>query len=261
MKQRSIDILAVIVLTIVAVTLVFTVTPANMPVRILALPLVLVLPGYALTSAFVAKRAFGITERLVFSLGLSLVLVILGGFVLNLIPSGLHSGSWAILLGCITLGASVVTLVRRRGQGKSTSSMLEFNNLGFTFRQGLLLSLATVIVGGAIAVSIIGAERQPYAGFTQLWILPASGANAKNSVLLGVKNMENTNMNYLLDVNVDGKLVKMWRSIDLQSNGNWQVTLVIPQAKHGSSTLVEAMLYRADAPTKVYRHVELWLST
>jgi uncharacterized membrane protein len=261
MKKRSIDIIAVIVLTIVAVTLVFTVKPDTMYGRILTLPLVLVLPGYALTSALFTGKTFGIPERLVFSMSLSLVIVILGGLVLNLLPSGLSSDSWAVLLGCITLASSITALVRQRRQGIPTFKRLKFSSSGFTFRQGLLLGVAVVIVGGAIAVSIIGAERQPYTGFTQLWILPASGAKTHNTVLLGVNNMEKIDMDYRLDVNVNGKVVKLWPSIELKPGENWEVTLVILQVKNSGSTMVEAVLYRVDAPTTLYRHVELWLGT
>jgi uncharacterized membrane protein len=261
MKYSSIDILLVSLIADVAVALAFIVPPENVPIRILTLPLVLVLPGYALTSALFPVRAPGIPERLVFSLGLSLVIVILGGLLLNLAPFGLSASSWAVLLGGITIGACAVAFVRRRRQSGAASGSSGIAGFGLTFRQWLLLGIAVVIVGEAIAVSVIGAERQPYPGFTQLWILPAKGVNAKNTVLLGVRNMENTDMNYFLDVNVDGKLVKKWPSIDLKQSENWETTLVIPQTTHVGSAMVEAMLYRTDAPTKIYRHVELWLGT
>src|SRR5579864_2909291 len=228
MKLKSIDreILVIIALTVSAVALAFVLPAGWVPGRILTLPLGLVLPGYALTCALFPRREFGIPERLVFNLALSLVSLILGGLLLNLTPWGLRSGSWAVFLGSITLGACAVALVRRRGQNISTSGWLRSGNIGLNFRQGLLLGLAGLIVCGAVAVPIIGAERQPYPGFTQLWILPAGGANAKNAVSLGVDNMESTTMEYRLAVNVDSKVVKEWPSIDLNPNEKWEVTLL-----------------------------------
>ena len=261
MKHRSIDIFVVIAVTLVAITLVFTVRSDNVPVRILALPLVLVLPGYALTSALFVGQAFGIIERLVFSLGISLVIVISGGLLLDVTPFGLGSDSWAVLLGGITLAASIVTLVRRRRQNVSAPHWWGSKGIGLTFRQGLLLGMAAAIVCAAIAVSIIGAERQSYPGFTQLWILPVSGATRKDTVLLGVRNMEKAAMEYHLRVKVDGKLVKRWPAIDLKPGEKWEAALVILPAKHVGSTEVEAVLYRADDPTTIYRHVVLWLGT
>jgi uncharacterized membrane protein len=260
MKHRSIDILVVIVITIVAIALAFTVTPDNVPGRVLTSSLVLVLPGYALTSALFPRQALGIPERLVFSLGLSLAIVLLGGLVLNLTPFGLRAGSWAVFLTGITLGACAVALVRRRGQDISTSGWL--GDIGLTFRQGLLLGLAALIVCGAVAVSIIGAERQPSPGFTQLWILPVGGAaNAKHVVRLGMSNTESKAMEYRLAVNMNGKVVKEWPAIDLSPNEKWEATLVLPQTGHSGTARVEAMLYRTDAPTTIYRHVVLWLGT
>lgn len=263
MKSLSIDkdILVVVAIAVIAVAVTFLL-PSNWLVgRILTLPLVFVLPGYALTSALFTGREFGIAERLLFSLGLSLVCVILGGLLLNLTPWGLRADSWALLLGGITLGACMVTLVRRRREGIPPSGWLSPGNIGFHFRQGLLLGLAALIVCGAVAISVIGAEQQPYPGFTQLWILPGSGANAKDAVRLGVSNMESTTMEYRLAVNVDGKVVKEWPSIDLNPNEKWQATLLLSQAGHTGTAKVEADLYRADAPTTIYRHVVLWLGT
>jgi uncharacterized membrane protein len=264
MKYRSIDkdIFAVIVLTIIIVVLAFTAPLSWVPVRTLTLPLVLVLPGYALTEAIFAERRLRDPERLVFSLGLSLIIVIASGFVINFTPFGLRVSSWAISLSAITLGACGAALLRRKRQSVSASGWLRTGNVGLTFRQVLLLGLAALIVCGAVVVSIIGAERQQYPGFTQFWILPATGATkAKNAVRLGVSNMESKAMQYRLIVNVDGKVIKQWASIDLEPNEKWEATLIIPQMEHTGTERVEALLYRMDTPTRIYRNVVLWLDT
>lgn len=110
-------------------------------------------------------------------------------------------------------------------------------------------------------MSIIGAQRQPYPGFTQLWILPASGTSGKNAVSLGVVNMESTTLDYRLAINIDGKVVKEWPSIDLDPNKTWNAILVLPETGQSGTERVEADLYRADAPTKIYRYVVLWLAS
>jgi uncharacterized membrane protein len=286
MNYKSVDILVIIVITIVAVALVFVVPPDSVPGRILTLPLVLVLPGYALMASVFPRRSLGAVECLVFSLGLSLVIVVLGGLVLNWTPFGLRASSWSLLLGSITLGACAVALARRRGlrtchaeRMRSISALfrtyhaesmrsisalyglLRIKGVGLTFRQGLLLGMAVVIICGAIAISNIGAAQQPFPGFTQLWILPAGGANPKNAVRLGVSNMESTAMEYSLAVNVDGKVVKLWPSIDLKPSEKWETTLMLPQTAHIGAVRVEVVLYRTNAPATIYRHVVLWLGT
>jgi uncharacterized membrane protein len=255
MRKKSIDLFAVITLTSITVALVLRLPPGDMNWRILTLPLVLVLPGYALLSALFPRISLGVAERVVFSLGISPIVVILSGLALNLTPFGLRTNSWAVCLGGITLGASTVALVRRRGQDQPVSRWLMER---ITFRQGLLLVLAGVIFYGAVTVSINGASQQTHTAFTQLWILPASGANPNNTVLLGVNNMEPQSENYLLEVDVNGLVANVWPAIKLKPNENWETTFVLQQTGQAGPAKVEAYLYR-DTSTTVYRHVLLWL--
>jgi uncharacterized membrane protein len=261
MKHRSIDLLIVICLTIVAIALIFKVKPENVPIRILTLPLVLVLPGYALISALFPRSLPGVPESFILSLGLSIVIIILGGLILNWTSFGLHSSSWVVLLASITIGASTVGLIRRRRQGISASHWLGNDNIGFTFRQGLQLSLAIIVLVGAMAIAVSGSLQRPRTEFTQLWILPTNAPKSKHIVRLGINNMELTTMKYNLDVSVGNKIVKKWLSIDLEQGEKWETVLVLPQSSLVGTEEVEATLYRTDIPTKIYRHVGLWIST
>lgn len=262
MKYRSIprDIVVVMAITIIMVFLLFIV-PANwLPVRLLALPLVLVLPGYALTAALFPQREFPISQRLVFSIALSLVTAVLGGLLINLTPFGLQTDSWAVILGGVTLCACAVTLIRRRGQSIPASGWSRATYFHLRISQWFLLGLSALLICGAFAVSIIGAEHQPSPGFTQLWMLPANGANVHNSVQLGVNNMETTPMQYHLVLNVNGKKVVEWPNFTLSPNQKWQTSFSLSQTGTTGKEKVEADLYRLDAPTSIYRHVVLWLS-
>ena len=252
---------ALLTLVLLVVVAISAVTPDNMPGRILTLPLVLVVPGYALTAAVFPKRSLGVPERLVLSLGLSLVIVVLGGLLLNLTPFGLRASSWAVLLCGITLSAGAVALVRGQGQSVFATGWFQFGGGGLTRRQGLMVGLAAVVVCAAVAVSSISAARQPFPGFTQLWILPAGRADAKGAVRLGVSNMEATAMEYSLTVNADGKVVKVWPTIDLKPHQKWEARFVLPQIGQAGAARVEARLYRTKAPTAIYRHVVLWLGS
>ena len=266
MKHRVVDtdILVVIILTIVAVVLVFIIPSEWLPLRILTLPLAFVLPGYALMRALFPGKPFGNAERIVFSLGISVSIVILSGLVLNSTTFGLQARSWAVLLGVITLGACAVTILRQRRQRETVERWSGFKDLQFTFRQGVLLGIAAIIVGGAFAVSIVGAQQQARSGFTQLWMLPASATSkVNNSVNLGVSNKESTPMQYHLAVDINGKVIKDWPAIDLSPNQQWKFTLVLQKSLLvGSATTpakIEALLYRASDPKTIYRHVVLWL--
>lgn len=261
MNRRAIDIFAVATITIIVVALALVLPSVWVAGRILALPLALVLPGYAVISALYSKQPPGLPERFLFSVGISLSIAILGGLLLNLTPFGLRTWSWAVLLGSISIVSCAIALLRRRGQNGVTSAWSGFGEIGFTYRQVLLFGLAAVVLGGAIAVSVIGAQRQPRPGFTQLWILPAGGDKAKDGVRLGVKNMELVQMQYRLVVTIDGKEVKDWEAINLARNNTWETTLMLSQAGKPHPAKVEALLYRKDAPIKIYRYVTLWLTT
>ncbi|MBA2286264.1 MAG: DUF1616 domain-containing protein [Ktedonobacteraceae bacterium] len=262
MKHTSVDIRIVIASALMAGVLVWVMPANSLPFRLLLAPFIFIVPGYALTCALFVHRLFGRAEHSVFSLGLSLVIMIVGGLVLNLTPFGLQATSWIVFLCSVTLIAGAVTLMRRRGQNRPVAGWLQQGgNPGLTVRQVVFLAMALIILSGGVAVSIVGASRQPYPGFTQCWILPASGLHSKAAVRLGVSNMESTSMEYRLDVNMNGKVIKSWPAIHLDLHAKWETTLVLPSSTSKGATKVEALLYRVDTPTKIYRHVLLWLGT
>ncbi len=264
LKSIDVDMLIVIIMSGIAVVLAIIVPASWLPLRVLTLPLIFILPGYALSSALFPTQRFGTAERLILSLGLSLTAVILGGLLLNLTSFGLKTDSWALYLGGITVGACAVTLARRHRQSASKSAFewSSISGIRLNLRQGLFIGIALLIVCGAVTLSIIGAQQQPRKGFTQLSLLPSGGTtSANNAVSLGISNMEAQGMQYRLAVNMDGKVIKEWPTIVLSVGQQWKAILVIPPSGHAGATRVEAMLYRLDSPGTVYRDVVLWLGT
>src|SRR2546427_13204083 len=69
------------------------------------LSLVFVWPGYALSAALFPPGTFKPVERLLVTLGLSLVTSVLSALILNVASSGLQPTSWAVVLDLITLPA------------------------------------------------------------------------------------------------------------------------------------------------------------
>lgn len=267
MKWKTIDrnLSVVIFLTIVAVALVFKIPSEWLLLRVLTLPLACLLPGYAMMQALFRRQDFGNVERLILSLGLSLSIVILSGLLLNLTSFGLQARSWALLLGGITLVASAIAIIRQRKLRETTEKWPRLNGLHITFRQGLLVGIAAIIIGGAFAVSIVGAQLQARQGFTQLWMLPSSSTSkANDSVSLGLTNKESRPMQYHLSVDINGKVIKDWPAIDLSPNQQWKFTLVLQKSLPASSAtkpaIIEAFLYQASDPKTIYRYVTLWLN-
>jgi uncharacterized membrane protein len=220
---------------------------------ILALPLVLVLPGYALAAAIFPKQRLGAPERLLFSVGLSLAVAVLGGLVLNMTPWGLFSGSWAVLLGAITLGASIVALVRWR---EPLLVAVGQSRTGLRAYEVLLISLAALVAVAGLRLVRTPVSPQGFQGYTVLSILPAD-ENARDAVRLGVSSNEFAATSYRLQVKLNDTILREWPAIALAPGEQWETTVVLPTAQ-AQDERVEALLYRSDAPDMVYRRGLLW---
>ena len=218
----------------------------------LALLLVFILPGYALTLALLPKIELGMVERLLLALGASLAITILGGLVLNLTPWHLQPRLWIVLLTATTLLAGLVAWVR---QAQQPARIAPARPIGFTLPQGLLLALAVLVAGVALNLNYRPAPHQGFQGYTLLWMLPDK-ASSQQVVRLGVNSKEFTKTTYRLQVKVDGQVVYERPAIELQPNGQWEDRIEL-SAQQASAGTVEAALYRLDAPESIYRQVLL----
>src|SRR5512139_3161335 len=121
MQRPSSDLLAVMIIAALSAALAL-VLPADSIVRLMcALPLVLFLPGYAITAALFPPRSLGVPERLLFSLGLSVIATALTGLALNVTPWGLQTSTWAIALAAIVWLACAIAWRRRRQDAAITA--------------------------------------------------------------------------------------------------------------------------------------------
>src|SRR5437879_8046186 len=114
MRQRYLDLILTIAIALMSVLWAFL--PIHLPAVsiILALPLVFLLPGYALIDILSYKSQLDGLYRFVLSLVLSVIIDILGGFTLNFFPIGLREASWAELLGLLTIVLALVAIGLRR---------------------------------------------------------------------------------------------------------------------------------------------------
>lgn len=215
------------------------------------LPFALVLPGYAIGAALFPQRALGIPERIVFSVGLSLAVVALGGLALNLTPWGLRTESWTVLLCATTCLASLIALKQQRSLVAASAP----TGIGLNGRQVLLLGLAVIVVVAAIGLARTPAPQQSVQGYSLLWMLPSNDGDP-NAVRLGVESMELASAQYRLEVKVDGQAAQAWSSITLVPGEKWEDRIVLPAGTSANAT-VEAALYRLDDPQSVYRQVTL----
>ena len=221
---------------------------------LITFPLVLLLPGYAVTAALFPGRTLGALQRTTLSVGLSLAIAALGGIVLNWTNWGLHTYSWAVLLGALTLAASAVAWLRRRALPVDTAAAEESAPPRLDVRTTLSLCVAGIVVLGAIAVSRVGASQQQDSGFTQLWMTHEAGR--PSDIHVGVLSKELVAKAYVLQIKVAGDVLHEWPSIPLQPGESWDATLTVNPS--GENVPVEAVLYQAGDPAHIYRRTLLW---
>lgn len=324
MRRRNLDLVAAI--AIAAASIPLALLPDRLPLAgtLLALPLVFLLPGYTLTQALFRPRptdssanstsspgslilpprlltgySFGAFDHLAFSLGLSLVIDILVGFLLNLLPIGLQWQSWSLTLGLLALVFALVALIRRllrkhanpsnvrrdRGQSGGVAGALRLSSSHSSSSKashGLhpgqaqgprtaspyplslrvkegTLLLAALIIAGLAMWLAIIRPPQPQPSFTQFWMLPSTQANHSCAVQVGIQSFETAPVAYRVQVTDGSTQVFLLPSIALDTQQQWKQVVFISNAGTGNSQLVDAHLYRLDHPGTTYREVHLTL--
>lgn len=231
--------------------------PNHLPVIgiILALPLVFFFPGYALIETLFPRQSFDRVYYFVLSLGLSLVIDILGGFILNMVPGGLQAKSWAVFLGALTAFFSLLAVFLHR---KRPVDEIQAPKNRLALHEYILLGLSIVVVILSLQYSVTDAIQQPRPGFTQLWIFPSSHAQQTCAIDLGMQSFEANSVTYKVSVLVNGVQVKRWSTVVLAPQEKWDHQVPISVVLN-SSMFVKAVLYRLDKPGVVYREVHLTL--
>jgi uncharacterized membrane protein len=216
-------------------------------------PFVLVLPGYVLTIALFGRHLDGF-ERLAITIGLGLAVLILGGLLLNMLPPGLDSVTWLAYIGFVTAVGMWTAAVRGSWDG------IRWQPPTWHPRASLpvgLLSVSLLLVGGAIAFDIAGAQDQPKTTFTQLWMVPS---HQGLSVSVGILNDEGSDVGYRLRVFVGGRTLADWRGIHLTNAQRWTRDLRVPGSVTKQHQAVHAALYRSGKSNAPYRTVDVYIS-
>lgn len=263
MRFKNIDIFVAIGVALLDVLFVQIPDRPLAPGIILALPLILFFPGYMLTQILlhrgIATRSFirsshsiGVADQLILSLGLSMAITILTGFMLNALSFGLQGESWTISLGLITMILALVTFFLRRREKQAIGTP---SHIALSLQDYLLFGLALLVVTGAIFASIVR-PAQPRAAFTQFWMLPANQSAQRCAVDLGIQSFETAPMTYYVVLTVNGVQANTWSPIALSPHEEWTQTVTLPSS-NATSVSVQAELYRTNNLSNVYRNVHL----
>jgi hypothetical protein len=185
---------------------------------LLGLPMALLIAGHAPLRAL-GVRTETVGQHVIYAVGASFAVGILGGFVLNALGR-LTPGGWAMWYWTATVAASVV--VARRGAAPPLPA-LPLPEI----RRGHLVAglVAACMTTGAYALAVRDETTQQQFKYTEFWLLPeATGSGFE----LGIRSGESKPMRFDLELAVDGKPFARIGDIDLAPGRLWTRAIEAP---------------------------------
>ena len=248
MRVREIDSLAI---AFFAVSAAIVVVLSSDPIlrTLCGLPLVLLLPGYAIVRA-VLPEVRGTLAGAVFAIGLSIAVTVFSGFALHSLRAMSPAG-WAFALGVVTVLASCVSCFR---SPPIVTSKARYGPR-LRPRHALMLICAAVTAAGAIVLAQQGALARREFAYTEFWMVPTPQVHG--SVTIGFKNAEGQSNLYDVEVMLDETIVAVWSGIPLPAGRSWTTELAMPVGPSGAKK-AEAWLFKNGDRRLVYRRV--WLT-
>jgi hypothetical protein len=209
-------------------------------------PLVLFLPGYALTAAFFPPGALPRAERFVYSISLSVGAAALGGLIWQL-AFDLGRYAWAGLLTAIVLLASEAARRRRAPQPRRASGE-RLPRPGLAAALAILAAVAVAAIAVALAIGGVRDQRAE-SHFSALWVVPArTGAGA---VEIGVLNHQGASHDYRIEASDRGATVWHWHG---RLGATQRKEVVLDSSQIPARARLAVSLYRDGV---VYRRTEL----
>jgi hypothetical protein len=171
---------------------------------------------------------------------------IIGGLILNYLPSGLVQFNWVTYAFATTLIAYGVA--RMRGAG----ALLESIRAGFsslTWVSGAKLFASVFMVAAAIIVSISSSNNKK-TFFTEVWLVPDGSAHSPvgaRGAVFGIKSHESSNEEFIVVMNTGEQVTT--RRVTLAPNQVWTQAFSVKGEKP------VATVYRGRLATAPYRTV------
>ena len=219
-----------------------------------AISMVLFVPGFALTLILFKRDHLGTPERILLSVGLSIAITALLGLLLHWTPWGLRTTSlWTALLLALALEVAVIV---SNGRLKRAAVARLPVGVNFTARQWVLMGLAALVTFMAIRVASAPTPQQGLDGYTVLWVQPTE---MPDTIHLGVNSEEFKPTKFQLKFEING-VMREGQTLELDPGETWEGMFRLPVDYMADSPLTVS-LYRLDDPTEVYRHVVWWPSS
>ena len=210
---------------------------------VFALPLLFVLPGYAITQALFAGRPRSLSQLSLLTIGLSLSVSILTALVLSLATNGLRVGSWLTVVVAIVLGACWAAFRRRQ----SLEPEIRSDDVA-TYRGSPACARATwslLVIAGVVhrwrgCFARMPLPAKNVQGYTALSIAQSS-AETPPAVRVNVTSEEQQTRVYR--IGYVGTKVVYADNIELVPGQNVERDRSRPSPKRGEQVRVEAALY------------------
>lgn len=215
---------------------------------LLLLPAVLFVPGYAVAAALFPAATLPRTERLAYSVALSVCTAALGGLAWQL-AFGLSPFAWASILAATTLAACEIARRRRAGLADEQRRRLSRRpRLDAPTALAVLVALALAVV--AVRTAIAGEQDQrSQSHFTALWIVPSDGGSG--DIEVGLSNHQGAVHDYRLVVKGGSRVLRDWEG---RLGARTQGRLLLDPETFPPGIRLVATLFRDGAR---YRRVEL----
>jgi uncharacterized membrane protein len=267
-----VDLILIIIFTFILVPIVLL--TSDLPRIVLGLLFTFLFPGYTLVAAlFPRKSDLGTVERIALCFGLSIVIVCLIGLLLNYTPLGVRLVAVVISIASFTFIASAIALYRRRILPKEQRFELKPHISLSGWREHKLDRALTLL----LTLSLIGAvgtlgyvTTMPKVGekFTDFYVLGPTGmaedyphhlvVGEEGKVILGIINKESQEMNYFVEVRIEGDKVQELGPISLPHEGKWESEVVFAPERVGENQKVEFLLFKSEK-SEPYRELHLWV--
>ena len=239
-----------VVIASLACALVAVVLPFE-PVRaVVAIPLAVFFPGYAIAAATFARRPLAGPIVLLLSVALSLAILALGSLLLNYVPGGITELAWALLLLLVIVNGCRVAALRRPPAPQGTTAWPN-PRLGLT--EGVLLGGGLAIAAAAVVLALTPLPAKNALGYTELWISTARPDPGVAVTRIGVRSEEKREISYFVRVRF-GTEKPLVRLLGMQPGESRIIRLETP-APPSRPVKVTAAVFRQSQPSNVYRRV------
>ena len=246
----------------------------NLLRAVLSVPFLLFFPGYAIQVAvFPAKVETGPVERLVLSVGLSVVTVALTGFILNYTRWGIRLEPVLYSVAFIVFLTSIIAWQRQRKLTKeerfSVDLRLTISGFGNIRKRAITIILVVAILGALGTLIFLVTSPGTGETYTEFYILGQQGtsgdypdtlkAGESGNVTIGITNHEKMEARYSIDILVSGNVTSTLGPVVLADGRNWEGEAVFTPMAAGQNEEIRFLLYK-DGSIEPYRDLHLWLN-